>query len=313
MLRLIAHRLLLALPLLFAVSALTFVLTALAPGDAASALLGESATPAKIAALQRQLGLDHPIYVQYWDWLEHAVRGDLGDSIVTNQSVTSALTARLPVTLSLAFGATILSALLGVSLGVFSGIKGGALGGATDVLAMLGFAIPGFWLGLVLVSVLAVNAGLLPATGFVPFSESPADWLRSLILPWFTLALVGVTGIARQTRAAMREVMGRDFIMALRADGVAESRIIFDHGLRNAAIPVVTMVGTFFVAMLGGTVLVESVFAMNGLGSLAVSSAQNGDLTMLQGIAVVYAVIVVVVNILIDIAYGALNPKARLA
>lgn len=311
--RLILRRLLVAVPLLFVVSALTFVLTSLAPGNAAETILGSSATPAQVAALQRRLGLDQPLWLQYWQWLEHAVRGNLGESLVSSQSVGSALAARLPVTLSLVAVATVASALLGVGLGMVSALRGGVLGRMIDGLAMLGLAIPNFWLGLVLVDLLAVKVHLLPATGYVDFSQSVPGWARSLVLPVATLAAAGLTGIAKQTRDSFREVMGREFIMALRADGITEWRIVFRHGLRNAAIPIVTLVGVFFVGMLGGTVLVESVFVLPGLGSLAVSSAQSGDLTMLQGIVVVFCIIVVIVNLLVDMAYGWLNPRARLS
>jgi peptide/nickel transport system permease protein len=311
-LRLIARRLLLAIPLVFVVSMLTFVLGALTPGDPAATILGATATKAQLAALDRQLGFDQPLYTQYWHWLEHAVRGDFGTSLLNGQSVVSQLTARLPATLSLVIGATLLSALIGVSLGIFSAIRSGASGRITDALAMLGFAIPTFWLGLVLVEIFAIRAQLLPATGYVSFGQSPSGWLKSLILPVITLAVAGVTGIAKQTRDSMRDVLSREYIDALRADGIAERRIIFVHALRNASIPVVTMVGTFFVGLLSGALLVESVFAMPGVGSLAVTATSGHDLSVVQGIAVLFCLIVVVVNLLVDLAYGWLNPRARL-
>lgn len=312
MLRLIGRRVLLGIPLLFIVSALVFVLTAIAPGDPAAVVLGSAATPENIAALKAELGLDQPLYIQYWHWLQGAVTGDLGHSIITSQAVTKAMETRVPVTLSLAIGATLLSALIGVALGTLSAIRGGAVGATTDILAMLGFAVPSFWLGLILVDLVAVQLHLLPATSYVAFNTSPSEWLRHLVLPIFTLAIFGVTGIAKQTRDSMREAMARDFIVAKRADGLPERTIVL-HALRNAAIPIVTMIGVLFIGLLGGTVLVEAVYGMQGLGSLAVSSAQTGDLPMLQGIAVVFAIIVVVVNIVFDVTYGWLNPKARVA
>lgn len=313
MMRVVVRRLLLAVPLLFMVTSLTYVLTSLAPSNAAETILGSSATPATVAALERQLGLTEPVWEQYFRWLSHALTGNLGTSLVSSQSVESALVARLPVTLSLVIVGTLVSALAGVGLGMVSALRGGALGRLIDGLAMLGSAVPNFWLGLVLVDLLAVKMHWLPATGYMDLTQSAGGWARSLVLPVATLAAVGLTGIAKQTRDSLREVMGAPFITALRADGVAEWRIVARHGLRNAAIPVVTLVGVFFVAMLGGTVLVESVFVLPGLGSLAVSSAQSGDLTMLQGIVVVFCVIVVVVNVLVDLTYGWLNPQARLS
>lgn len=312
MTRLIARRLLLAIPLIFVVSFLTFALTALAPGDPATTILGASATPQQVSALSQQLGLSDPIWLQYWHWLQDAVQGDLGVSLVSSQPVVDAISSRLPVTLSLVVGATLLSAVLGVGLGVFSAVRGGAAGRATDALAMVGFAIPNFWLGWVLVYFFAVKAQLLPATGYVEFAESPSGWLESLILPVITLAAVGVTGIAKQTRDAMREAMSREFIGTLRAAGISESRIVFRHALKNAAIPVVTVIGLFFVGMLGGAVLVETVFVMPGLGSLAVSSAKAGDLTLVEGTVVVFCIGVVIANLFVDVAYGWLNPRARI-
>lgn len=313
MVRLVIRRLLLAIPLLFVVSVLSFALTSLAPGNAAETILGSSATPSSVAALERQLGLTQPLWEQYWHWLSHALTGNLGTSLTTSEPVGSTLSARLPVTLALVIVGTLVSAILGVALGIVSALREGLVGRVIDGLAMLGFSIPNFWLGLVLVDLLAVNLHWFPATGYVNLSQSPSGWVRSLVLPVAALAAVGLTGIAKQTRDSLREVMGREFITALRADGVPEWRIVLRHALRNAAIPVVTLVGVFFVGMLGGTVLVESVFVLPGLGSLAVSSAQSGDLTTLQAIVVVFCIIVVVVNLLIDLTYGWLNPKARLS
>lgn len=312
MLRLVGRRLLTSIPLVFAVSALTFVLGALTPGNPAVTILGANATPAQIHALDKAIGFNEPIYTQYWHWLEHAVTGNFGTSLINQQPVGSQLLSRLPTTLSLVIGATLISTIFGVGLGVFSAVRTGRAGRVTDVLAMLGFAIPNFWLGLVLVELFAVRIRLFPATGYVPFDQSPSGWLKSLILPVVTLSVAGVTGIAKQTRDSMRDVLARDYIDALRADGISERRIVFVHALRNASIPVVTMIGTFFIGLLSGAILVENIFALPGLGSLAVTASTGHDLSMIQGIAVIFCLIVVVVNLLTDLAYGWLNPKARL-
>ena len=311
MIRLIVRRLLLAVPLLLIVSTLTFVLTAVAPGDPAATILGSSATPESIAALNAKLGLDDPIVVQYWHWLENAVTGDLGTSVVTSQSVGQAIGTRLPTTLSLVLLGTLVAAVVGIGLGMVSALGGRRLGRVTDILAVVGYVIPNFWLGLMLVYFLSVRLGWFPATGYVGLGDSPGGWLRSLVLPVIALAVMGATAVAKQTRDAMREVMGREFITALRADGFSERQIVFRHGLRNAAIPIVTVTGVLFIGMFGGTVLVESVFVLPGLGGLAVSSAQTGDLTTLQGVAVVFCLAVVVANLAVDLAYGWLNPKVR--
>ncbi len=308
---LILRRLALALPLLFVVSALTFALTAVGPGDPAAIILGNSATPQEVAALDHKLGLDQPIVVQYWHWLSHALTGDLGTSVVTSQSVSQAIGARLPATLSLVLLATVVAAALGVGLGMVSALRGGILGRATDVLAVGGYVIPNFWFGLILVYLFAVKLGWFPATGYVSLGASPGGWLRSLILPVIALAAVGVTSVAKQTRDSLHEVMSRDFITCLRADGIPEWQIVLRNGLRNAAIPIVTVTGVLFIGMFGGTVLVESVFALPGLGGLAATAAQDGDLTMLQGITVVFCLAVIAVNLIIDLLYGWLNPKVR--
>lgn len=313
MFRLVIRRLLLAVPLVFVVSALTYVLVALTPGDPAASILGTLGTKAQYAAIDRRLGFDLPVWDQYWHWLDRALHGDLGTSLISSQPVAAQLNARLAVTVPLIAGATAVSALAGVALGAVSARRGGLAGRLLDTLAMLGFAVPNFWLGLLLVDVFAVRLRLLPATGYVPFAQSPAGWLRSFTLPVLTLAVSGVTGIAKQTRDAMREVLSRDFVDALRADGMPETRIVYGHALRNAAIPVVTMIGTFGVGLLGGAVLIESVFALPGLGGAAVSATGSHDLPVIQGVAIYFTLAVVLINLLVDLAYGWLNPKARLA
>jgi len=313
MLKLILRRLSLALPLVFVVTAITFVLGALTPGNPAYTILGTTATHAQVAAMDHQLGFDLPIWTQYWHWLEHALSGNLGTSLTNAQAVGGQLVARLPVTLSLVIGATALSAVVGVVLGTLGAVRHGVTGRLIDALATLGFAIPNFWLGLVLVDLVALDAGWLPATGYVSPGTSLGGWLTSLILPVMTLATGGVTGIAKQTRDAMRVELGRDYVDMLRADGIAEWRIIWLHALRNASIVVVTMIGVFFVGTLSGAVVVENVFGMPGLGSLAVTAATNHDLPVIQGIAAIFCLIVVVANLAVDLAYGWLNPKARLA
>lgn len=310
---LIARRILLAIPLLFIVSFLTFGLVAIAPGDPAVDVLGMNATQAQDQAFDKQNGFDLPVPEQYWHWLVNALHGNLGVSFVSSQPVFSEVNSALWVTLSLIAGATLLTAALGIGLGILSAISSGAVGRFTDAFAMLGFAIPSFFLGIVLQDVFAVRTHLLPATGFVPFTQSPLEWLRSLVLPVITLAVAGMTGIAKQTRDSMRDTLHRDYIDALRADGVPEWRIITRHALHNAAIPVVTSLGTIVVGMLGGTVLAETVFSMPGLGYLITQAALAHDLPVIEAITVYFTIGVVVINLLIDLAYGWLNPRARVA
>jgi peptide/nickel transport system permease protein len=307
------RRLVLAVPLVFGVSALTFVLTALTPGNPAYTILGSSATPQQVAALDKQMGFDLPVWTQYWHWLDAALHGNLGTSFISGLPVTSIIASRLPVTLSLVIGGTLLGTAGGVVLGVVSAVRSGPAGRITEMLQMLGIAVPNFWLGLILIELFAVKLHWFPATGYVAFSASPGGWLRSLVLPLVALSVPAFTGIAKQTRDGVRDALSRDYIMMLRASGVSERRIVWVHALRNAAIPVLTFVGLLFITLTSGTVFVESVFAMPGIGGLAQTATTQHDLAVVQGTAIVYCLVVVVANLLTDLAYGWVNPKARLS
>jgi peptide/nickel transport system permease protein len=309
--RLIARRLLLSIPLVFIVSALTFVLESFTPGDAARLILGTQFDPARYAQLREQLGINQPLYLQYWHWLDGLLHGSLGQSAYDGTPVAPTLNSRLGVTLFLVLGTVLVSALVGVTLGIVSALRGGMLGRSVDVLSLTGLALPSFWLGLVLIAVFAVAIRAFPATGYVPLLDSPADWARSLVLPVITLSSAAVAVIAKQTRDAMIDVLEREFIRALRARGVPERTIVFRHALRSAAIPVVAVLGLLFVGLLSGSVLVESVFALPGLGSLAVQATTEHDFPVISGVALYFTLVVVVVNLLVDLAYGWLNPKVR--
>jgi peptide/nickel transport system permease protein len=311
MLRLVLRRLAISVPLVLLVTLLTFLLQSVAPGDTARTILGINYTPQAHEQLRQQLGLDQPVLVQYGHWLAGALRGDLGVSPISGLDVGAEINNRLAVTMSLIVAATMVSAFVGVGLGVVSAVREGRLGRAVDVLSLVGLGLPNFWLGLVLVSLFAVAVPLLPATGYVSFVDSPGGWSLSLVLPVVTLAVGAVAVVAKQTRDAMLEALSRDFIDTLRANGATTRSIIFRHALRNAAIPVVTVLGLLFVGLLSGTVLVEAVFAMPGLGGLAVAATTQHDLPMLQGVALTFTLIVVTVNLLVDLTYGWLNPKVR--
>lgn len=293
------------------VSSLTFLLVSLIPGSVATALVGVTGTPAEYAKVERQLGLDKPVYVQYWHWLSKAVRGNLGTSLQNDQSVTGILNSRLGVTLTLIVLTVVVVSFLGISLGTVAALRRGAVGQLIDGLAWLGVAVPNFWFGLLLVSAFSVSLHLLPSEGFVAFSTSPARWLSSLVLPVTALAVGPIAVVTKQTRDAMTGVLESEFIRSLRACGVAERSILFKHALRNAAIPVVTVLGVLFVQLLGGTVIVENVFALPGLGGLAVSSVSAHDLPVVEGVAVYFTLIVIVVNMIVDLVYGWCNPKVR--
>lgn len=309
----VLRRLLWSLPSLAIVSALTFVLASLTPGDAARVVLGTNTDPASYEQMRDQLGLDKPLAAQYGSWLVGAVRGDLGQSVFTGEPVADIIGSRLGVTLTLILGATLLAAIAGVALGLLGAVRGGLVGRATDALAMLGMAVPTFWLGLLLILVFASRLGWFPTTGFVPFVEDPVGWLRSFTLPVLALASAGVATIAKQTRGAVLDAMGTEYVRALRANGVPSRRVVLRHCLKNAAVPVTTVVGLVMIGLLGGSILVEQVFALPGLGQVAVSATLNHDLPILVGVVTVYTLIVIVSNVLTDLGYRWLSPRMEVA
>jgi peptide/nickel transport system permease protein len=303
-----------SLILLFAVTALTFLLSALAPGDAAKAILsGQSTsyTPQQYQHVRHELGIDRSLPVQYWHWLDGLFHGNLGTDLFSGQAITSALDQRLSASLSIIIATVVLSGIVGVGIGVVSVVRGGFVGRVLDGTSLLGLAAPNFWLALVLVELFAVQYPLFPATGYVSFGDDPAQWLRSLALPVVSLSIGASAFIARQTRDAMADVLARDFIVALRAHGLSLRSIVFKHALRNAAIPVVTLLGLMFISLLGGTVLIEGVFAIPGLGQEAVTASSAHNLPMIEGVAFYFTVVVIVVNLLVDLSYGWLNPTVR--
>ncbi|HEU5031783.1 MAG TPA: ABC transporter permease [Spirillospora sp.] len=312
-LRLIGRRLLVSLPLLFFSSALTFVLVSLVPGDPARTIAGQHATAEQYREIRGRLGLDDPLPVQYGHWLAKVLHGDLGASLFTGEPVTSSLNGRLPVSLSLIITGTVLSGLAGVALGLAGARRGGVLMRLVDALAMAGLAVPGFWLALVLIAVFAVGLRWFPVTGYVPFGDDPAGWARSLVLPVAALSLSTVAIIAKQTRDSVLDVLGRDFVRVMRANGLSERSILYRHVLRNAAIPLVTVLGVVMVGLLAAAVFVESVFAMPGLGGLTQQATVQHDIPMIQGAVLYITGLVIVINLVVDVAYGFLDPRVRAA
>lgn len=311
---LVARRIAGVVPLLLFVSAVVFILMELVPGDPALTIAGDSSSPQQVAEIRRQLGLERPLPVRYWDWLADAVRGDLGTSLFSSQSVSDAVGTRLPVTLSLAAGSIIVAILIGVGGGVTAAARPG---GWTDrvvmVLASFGLAVPAFWLGLILVLLFSRTLGLVPPTGYVPLSSDPVQWLRSLLLPSVTLGAAASAALARQTRSALVAVLRRDYVVAALARGKSWVSVVAKHGMKNAAVPVVTVLGLQVVNLIAASVIVEHVFALPGLGSLAIQSVARRDIMMLQGVVVVATLIVVGMNLVVDLLYGYLNPKVRVS
>lgn len=311
MTRLILHRLILSVPLLFVVSVIAFLLQSLIPGDAARQFVGLTATPEQVEQARETLGLDKPLYAQYGTWVAGAFRGDLGVSMANQQPVIDQIAQRLPVTLSLVILATLVAVVVGVLLGVVS-IRGNrVVARVFDVLSIGGLALPNFWIALILVAVFAVSLGLFPATGYVPATSSVAGWAGALVLPVAALAMTGITTIAKQTRESMLDIQSSEHVRNLRLNGIPERSVIFRHVLRGSAVRIVTVAGLLFIGALGGSVVVEQVFGLPGLGSLAVNATSTKDIPVIQGVAVTFTLLVVVMNLITDIVYGWLNPRVR--
>ncbi|MET0147102.1 MAG: ABC transporter permease [Ilumatobacteraceae bacterium] len=306
------QRLLLAVPILLIVTFVVFVLVDLAPGDPAANLAGDNPSPERIEAVRQELGLDRPLPARYVDYVSSAFTGDFGTSLANRQAVTTALKDRITVTLSLALVTVVM--MVGGAL-VFGIIAATWRNRWPDRLitwlASIAVAIPPFWLGLVLILQLAVYRSWFPALGYSPIADGWWEWLRHLILPAFTLALLPGAELTLQLKASLVEVMGRDYVLAVRAKGMSTRTVILKHGLKNAAVPVVTVLGHRMAQLLGGTVIVERVFNLNGIGSAAVDATLNRDIPIIMAIVVMSTITVIVVNLLVDISYGYFNPKVR--
>jgi peptide/nickel transport system permease protein len=311
--RYILQRLLLLIPLLLGVSLVTFILAHLVPGDPISSQFGlnpRGMEPETVERLRGELGLDDPLPVQYLRYLRQLLRGDLGRSLATRAPVSQEILARLPATLELAAAALLLVLVVAIPLGVLSAAKrGSALDQASMLGAVLGVSVPSFWLGIMLMLLFALNLELLPSSGRGDGSLWAA--LKSLILPAVTLAAGLVGLVARVTRSSMLEVLGQDHVRTAYAKGLPPKLVVVRHGLRNALIPVVTILGLQSAALLGGTVIVETVFAWPGIGRLAVNAIWRRDYPVIMGTVLVFSLIFVLANLAADILYTLLDPRIR--
>lgn len=312
MLRFLARRLLAMVPLLLIVSVIVFGLVLLIPGDPAVTIAGDNPTEEQVAQIRENLGLNDPLIAQFGGWLQDAVRLDFGQSLLTRQPVLDTLVARLPVTLSLTFGAVLVSLIIAVPLGIAAARHRGRW---IDRVAMLGatagVAMPNFWLAAILVSVFVINLGWFPAIGYVPFTEDPVLWVKHLTLPALALGVAGAAELARQLRGALIDVLDQDYVRTARAKGLHEIVVVGKHTMKNALVPVLTVLGMQISHLLGGAIIIESIFGMPGLGSLAIQSVLSRDLPVIQGIVVLFTLVIVGANLLVDMSYGYVNPKVR--
>lgn len=312
--RTLAFRLVAAVPLIFLVSLLAFGLVHLIPGSASETILGDGATPEAVAELDAQLGLDRPLLEQYWNWATDAMRGDFGRSLITSRDVSDTLVERFPVTISVAMGGLVVALLVGVTAGTVAALRQGRLTDrAISLFAATGLAVPNFWVAVLLAFYLGVERQWFPAIGYVGPTESVVQWLYHLVLPSFALGIGSSAVIARQMRGGLLDVLERPYIRAARAKGLQYRRVVVVHAMKNAFIPVVTVVGFQASVMLGGAVLVEQIFGMPGIGVQVVGAVLSQDLPLVQGVVMVSAVSVILVNTLIDVSYAYFDPRVRLS
>ena len=306
------RRLLHAVIVLFIVSGFTTLLVDMVPGDPATVLLGENATPQSVALARERLGLNKPLIDRYFEWAGNAVRGDLGTSLRTNERVTDAIKQRLPVTLQLTVLAQLFALAMCLPLAMVMATRAGRKVDriAESVLSVI-IATPSFVLGVGLIYFVGIKWNLLPILGWTPLTEDLVENLRRAALPAFTIALLEMAAYTRLLRGDLITTFQDDYILAARSKGLSSRRVLFGHALRPSSFTLVTYSALSFARLLGGTVIVESMFTLPGLGRLAVDAVKYGDLVMVQGIAIFIAVVYLVINLLVDVAYGWLDPRAR--
>jgi peptide/nickel transport system permease protein len=310
--RYLARRLLVALPSLLIASLIVFTLPRLIPGDAVQLMLAETSYAKDIDELRAKLGLDRPLYVQYVAWAGRAVRGDLGESLWTRRPVAQELAQRLPVTAELALYATVFALAIALPVGVLAAARQDSL---ADYLArstaILGLSLPGFWLATLLIVLPAIWWGWRPVTGFVDFRADPAGHVVQMLLPALILGIATAAALMRLTRANLLEVLRDDYVRTARAKGLAERAVVIKHGLRNAVIPVITLLGTQLPQILGGTVVIETIFGLPGVSRFLFDAINQRDYPVIQGVNLLVVSTVVLVNLGVDALYAVLDPRIR--
>jgi peptide/nickel transport system permease protein len=308
----IVRRILATIPVMALVALFVFSLLYIAPGDPAAIIAGDQATPADVERIRASLGLDRPFIVRFGDWLWHVLNGDLGTSIFTNLPVTHMIAQRIEPTVSLMILTLIFSIVVAIPMGVVAAWKqGGWIDRAVMLFAVLGFSVPVFVVGYLLAYEFALQLDWFPVQGYTPLASGVGPWLSNLVLPTVALGGVYVALIARITRATMLEVLSQDYVRTARAKGVGQQGLLFVHALKNAAVPIVTIIGIGFASLIGGAVVTESVFAIPGLGRLVVDAILRRDYPVIQGVVLMFSFVYVLVNLAVDLLYTLFDPRIR--
>jgi len=308
----IVQRILAAIPVMGFVALFVFLLLRLTPGDPAAILAGDTATPEQLEKIRESLGLNEPLFRQFFNWIFQLLQGDFGTSILSGKPVIELIADRMEPTISLALTTIILSVLIAVPLGVLAAWKQGTLiDRFVMLISVLGFSVPVFVIGYLMISLFSMELNWFPVQGFRPIGDGLGDFLRRIALPTFTLTLLYIALIARITRTSMLEILGDDYLRTARAKGLPESRVLMRHALRNCSVPIITVVGIGFALIISGVVVTESVFNLPGLGRLTVDAVLSRDYPVIQAVILLASLIYVVINLLIDIAYVLLDPRIR--
>lgn len=308
----ILRRIVQALPVVFVVSIIVFTLMRLIPGDPALSLMGMDATPAQIVAVRHDWGLDQPIYTQYFYWVKNMLSGNLGISYFSKKPVTELISQKFPNTVELTLVSLLLALVIGIPAGIIAAWKrNSAADYMTTTFVMFGISFPDFWLGILLMLLFSLELGWLPTLGHVAFAKDPVGNIRFVILPALTLGLILAAPIMRFLRSGMLDVLSEEYIRVARGKGLSETVVLFRHALKNAAIPTVTMVGVQLASLLGGTAIVEYLFSWPGVGGLLVDAVNQRDYAVIQAVVMMLSTIFVLVNLLVDILYAALDPRIR--
>ena len=310
--RYLARRLLVAIPSLVIASAIVFTLPRLIPGDAVQLMLAETSYAKDIDELRAKLGLDRALHVQYAEWVGRVLRGDLGESLWTRRPVLDELSQRLPVTAELALYATVIALVIALPIGVLAAARQDTLADyVARSVAILGLSLPGFWLGTLLIVLPAIWWGWRPVTGFVEFRADPAAHIAQMLLPALVLGIASAAALMRLTRGMLLEALRQDYVRTAWAKGLAERKVVLKHGLRNAVIPVITLLGTQLPLILGGTVVIETIFGLPGVSRFLFDAINQRDYPVIQGVNLLVVSTIVIVNLGVDVLYGVLDPRIR--